>query len=166
MANPKKFRRLTRAEASRLGKSYGAKHQVDASLKRVTKATKTYTNRKAQELRTGRKREVFARERVEVRPLKSGGVAIEYKNLSKQNLMKLLKKYRKKIVLLKFHGQEGSRRAEYKGHDISTSDDDQWFTAHERINADELLDSDEFEQYLEDSDVSGTLKFSLIVYGT
>lgn len=92
MANPKKFRRLTRAEASRLGKSYGAKHQVDARIKRVTKATKTYTNRKAAELRTKTKREVYTKSRFETKHLQKGGTSRVYKNLSKADLMRRLKK--------------------------------------------------------------------------
>lgn len=159
-----KTRRLTRAEAKRLGVSWSAKRRVDAKLKTVTKRTKLYTDRQVAEAKHGKRREIVAGEKKEIRTLKAGGTATEFKNLTKPNLIKVLKKYRQKIVILKFHGAEGSRRSEYKGKDISTSDDEQWFTAHERINAEELLDPDIFNDYLEDSDVSGSLKYSVIVY--
>lgn len=165
MVNPKKFRRLTRAEASRLGKSYGAKHQVDASLKRVTKSTKTYTNRKAAELRTGAKREAYAKANVERRNLKSGGIATEFRNLTKQNLFKKLRKYRDHEVLLKFHAAPGAKFAEYKGKDITElyEDHELWFSGV-RVDAETLLDDEDFEKYLRHSDVAGALKYGLIVY--
>jgi hypothetical protein len=58
-----KFRRLTKAEAKRLGVSHAAKRRVDASLKRVTKSSKLYTDRQVAEINSGVKREVRAKQR-------------------------------------------------------------------------------------------------------
>lgn len=160
-----KFRRLTRAEAKRKGVSYSSKHQVAAHVKRVTKATKTYTNRKAAELRTGAKREAFAKANIERRNLKSGGIVTEFKNLTKQNLFKKLRKYRDHEVLLKFHAAPGAKFAEYKGRDITElrDEDELWFSGS-RVDADELLDDESFAKYLDHSDVAGALKYGLLVY--
>ena len=57
--SPKKFRRLTREEAERLRISYGAKRQVDASVKRVMPWTPIYTNRQATQARIGTTKEKY-----------------------------------------------------------------------------------------------------------
>lgn len=56
---PKKFRRLTRAEAALRGASYDAKRQVDASVKRVTSSTPIYTERQAVQIRLGTTKERY-----------------------------------------------------------------------------------------------------------
>lgn len=179
---PQSFRRLTKAEASRLGVSYSAKRQVSAGIKRgnVTKATRLYTNREAATIDLKRHngfatREKYAAGRVEVRILKKGGKATEYKGLSKAELMKRLKKSGNKPVLLKFGGgkKKGGRKFEvggggspsgatYKGDDVG---DDDWYSAFERIDADELLDKDNFNNFLEDSKIDGEpSQYGLVVY--
>jgi hypothetical protein len=95
MKSVSKFRRLTKAEAKRLGVSHTAKRRVDASLKRVTKSTKLYTDRQVAELRTGVKREAYTKSRFETRALKKGGHSRVYKNLSRADLMARLKKEKK-----------------------------------------------------------------------
>jgi hypothetical protein len=67
---PRKFRRLTRAEAAARGVSYSAKRQVAANVKHVTASTPLYSNRQAATATIRRKtgvstatRETYARER-------------------------------------------------------------------------------------------------------
>lgn len=62
--SPIKYRRLTKAEAARLGVSHKAKRRVDASIKRVTKTTKLYTDRQVAEAKLGSKKEVYTEYRV------------------------------------------------------------------------------------------------------
>jgi hypothetical protein len=59
---PTKFRRLTREEAAARGVSYGAKRQVDASVKRVTASTPLYTERQAVQMRLGTTKEKFTQD--------------------------------------------------------------------------------------------------------
>lgn len=54
-ARPAKFRKLTREEAANLGVSYTAKRRVDASLKRITKRTKLYTDREVAQVHISEK---------------------------------------------------------------------------------------------------------------
>lgn len=164
---PSDTRRLTRAEAKAVGVSYSAKRRVDKSVKKVTKRTKLFTDRQVATAKKGISREAFTKGNIEVRHLKKGGTATEYKNLTKPNLFKLLRKYRAYEVLLKFHGAPGAKFAEYKGNDITElhDEDDQWFSAPARIEAGTLLDDEEFQDFLEESGVSGSLKYGLIVYG-
>lgn len=55
---PKRFRRLTKAEAKARGVSYSAKRQVSADVKKVTARTPLFTNRQAAErkLRTSKEK--------------------------------------------------------------------------------------------------------------
>jgi hypothetical protein len=159
----KKFpetRRLTRNEAARLGVSYGAKRRVVIGV-RVTKRTRLYTDRQAFQAKIGTTKEKFSAARIEKRTLKKGGGVVEYKGLSKPQLMKRLRASRTKLVMVKFTGNQAGKGSKYKGKEI---DDEEWFSADSRIEADELLDPDTFEQFLEDNDVSGSPRFGLIVY--
>ena len=58
---PAATRRLTKEEAKRLGVSHGAKRYVDASIKRVTKRTTTWSQRQAIQARKGMTKEAFAK---------------------------------------------------------------------------------------------------------
>jgi hypothetical protein len=164
---PSETRRLTRAEASRLGVSYGAKRRVSKSVKHVTRKTVLYTDRQVAtaklRVKTGNKkatRENVSKANIEERSLKKGGRVIEFKKLNHSQLTKLLKKYRDKFVMLHFKG--GNSGAMYKGMDIST--EDTWHSGQERITARELLDPDNFADYLEGSNVEDIKTFGLIVY--
>jgi hypothetical protein len=164
---PSETRRLTKAEAHRLGVSHSAKRRVSKSVKHVTRKTVLYTDRQVAEarlrVRTGNKkitREAASKANIEQRTLKKGGKVIEFKKLDKAALFKLLRKYKDKLVLLHFKG--GNTGAMYKGKDIST--DDTWHSGQERITARELLDADNFADYLEGSDVEDIKTFGLIVY--
>lgn len=165
---PHNTRRLTRAEAKRLGVSYGAKRQVRTGVK-VTSATKLYTNRQVATAKIKAKtkgkfvtKEHFTKGRVEFRTIKaSGGVIVEYKDLTKPALFKKLRKHRYNDVMVKFSGSDGKRGAMYKGRDIGEED---WYSADARISADELLDEENWVMFLEDNEVSGDLRFGLIVY--
>jgi hypothetical protein len=164
---PSETRRLTRVEASRLGVSYGAKRRVNKSVKHVTSKTVLYTDRQVatEKLvrKTGNKkitREKASQANIEERSLKKGGRVIEFKKLDRSQLTKLLKKYRNKLVMLHFRG--GNSGAMYKGKDIST--EDTWHSGQERITARELLDPDNFADYLEGSNVDDIKTFGLIVY--
>jgi hypothetical protein len=164
---PAETRRLTRAEASRLGVSYSAKRRVNKSVKHVSRKTRLYTDREVATARvrvkTGDKkatRESASEANIEKRTLKKGGNVIEFKKLNKAALFKLLRKYKNNIVMLHFKG--GNTGAMYKGRDIST--EDTWHSGQERITARELLDPDNFADYLEGSDVEDIKTFGLIVY--
>jgi hypothetical protein len=164
---PSETRRLTRSEASRLGVSYGAKRRVNKSVKHVTHKTVLYTDRQVAEarlrVRTGDKkitREKAAKANTETRSLKKGGKVIEFKKLDKAALFKLLRKYRDKLVMLHFRG--GNSGAMYKGKDIST--EDTWHSGQERITARELLDPDNFADYMEGSNVDDIKTYGLVVY--
>jgi hypothetical protein len=56
------FRRLTKAEAAIQGVSYSAKRMVPVTIKKVTKRTKTFSNRQVAELKAGKKKEKITRE--------------------------------------------------------------------------------------------------------
>jgi uncharacterized protein (DUF2147 family) len=163
---PSETRRLTRAEASRLGVSYGAKRRVSKSVKHVTRKTVLYTDRQVAtaklRAKTGNKkatRESAHKANVETRTLKKGGEVIEYKNLTAQNLHKMLRKYRDKQVILHFKG--GGSAAMYDGKHLAAG---QWVSGADRIYARELLDPHNFDQYLEDSRIEEASAFGLIVY--
>lgn len=169
MKNPHEFRRLTRAEANRLGVSYSAKHQVAKNVKRVTSKTKTYTNRKAQELRTGEKRETFSAQRIEKVKLKNEKFGVtqstHYKGLSKQNLIRVLKKNQGKFVVILYRGVKGEIASD--GHYSGTGDEDdayQWFTGMGVARAKDLQTKHGFERYTELSKITGETSYGVIVY--
>jgi hypothetical protein len=164
---PSETRRLTRSEASRLGVSYGAKRRVSKSVKHVTRRTVLYTDRQVATAklvrRTGNKkitREKASKANIETRSLKKGGKVIEFKKLDAPALFKLLRKYRDKLVMLRFRG--GNSGAMYKGKDISS--EDTWHSGQERIIARELLEPDNFADYMEGSNLEDIKTFGLIVY--
>jgi hypothetical protein len=164
---PAETRRLTRAEASRLGVSYSAKRRVNKSVKHVSRKTRLYTDREVATARvrvkTGNKkatRESAAKANREERTLKKGGHVIEFKNLTSAQLFKTLRKYRDKVVIL--HFQSSGSASMYDGHTIAAGS---WVSGAERITARELLTEDGFDEYLEFSRVEGTIKnYGLIVY--
>jgi hypothetical protein len=164
---PSETRRLTRSEASRLGVSYGAKRRVSKSVKHVTRKTVLYTDRQVAtsklRVKTGNKkatRESAHKANVEERTLKnSGNKVIEFKNLDKANFHKMLRKYRDKVVMVHFKGGEAGQ--DYKGSRLGTG---QWVSGHERILARELLDSANFDDYMDGSGVDEIKTFGLIVY--
>jgi hypothetical protein len=55
-------RRLTKEELARLGFSPGSKRHVAAHIKRVTKRTKTWSERQAVQARKGMKKEAYTKE--------------------------------------------------------------------------------------------------------
>lgn len=86
---PTVTRRLTKAEAARLGISHKAKRRVDASLKRVTSKTKLYTDRDIAEAKLGRSKEAYTAFRIS-KPDKSG--AITYRNVKQSEHFRLAKR--------------------------------------------------------------------------
>lgn len=84
---PIKLRRLTKAEAKALGKSYGSKTRVDASVKRVTKSTKLYSDRQAAQLKLGKTKESYST----YRRHKNKYGAVTYRNVNKTEHFKLQK---------------------------------------------------------------------------
>lgn len=169
MTKSQKFRRLTRKEAKLRGVSYSSKHQVSADVKRVTKRTKTYTNRKAAELRTGEKRETFAASQIERVKLKSEKFGVNYsthyKGLSKQNLIRILKKNQGRYVVILYRGVKGEIASD--GHYSGDGDDDddyQWFTGMGVARATDLQTKHGFERYQELSKITGATSYGVIVY--
>lgn len=152
-----KFRRLTRDEAKRKGVSYTSKHMVDAKIKRVTKATKTYTNRKAAELRTKVKREVYTKSRFETKKLKLGGISRVYKNLSKPDLFKRLKKEHKDtdVVLYALGDRSGGNYEKTKGPVWSAIVN----TTVENVNG----EPDYFDRLLKRANVTHATKFAVVL---
>jgi hypothetical protein len=164
---PAQTRRLTRSEASRLGVSYSAKRRVDARIKHVTRKTKLYTDRQVAESNLARKkgvkkisREAARKTNVEERKLKRGGEVIEYKAIGKPQLMKLLRKYQDKVVII--HSYVTDLSGLY-GEKALTST--QWVSGP-RITARELLDKRQFERYMGEIHIeeSNIETFGLIVY--
>jgi hypothetical protein len=175
---PSKTRRLTRDEAERLGVKYSAKTRVREGAKRVSKRTPLYSDRQAhtasikakailaakspKELREARRitKEKYRNSRIERRKTKRGVDVTEFKNLSKADLMKRLKAAGNREVMLKFTGGPG-RKSSYKGREL---EQDEWFSAMARIDAEELLDPEQFDEFLELNDIDGEPRFGLIVY--
>lgn len=138
--------------------SYGAKRRVRIGVK-VTKKTVTYSDRQVAQKKLGTSKEKATKARMVPRnPLKSGKKVREWKNLSKPQLFKILRKYRDKEVFLTFTGGK-DMGAEYKGRDISS---EQTFSAATRIDAQELFDY--FDEYVEEQGITGKPKFGLTVY--
>jgi hypothetical protein len=166
---PAETRRLTRAEASRLGVSYSSKRRVNKSVPKgkATKRNRLYTDREVAEARIRKKtgdkkatRESASIANIEHRTLKkSGSGVIEFKKQSKAQLIKNLKKYRDKYVILHFRGN--TTGALYKGQDLGPTS---WVSAHSRITARELLNPDHFKDYVEDSYVENITEYGLVVY--
>lgn len=132
-----KTRRLTRAEADKLGVKYSAKHRVRADLTRVTKRSTLYSERQWIEARAGVSRETLSLERrSKTAPLMKSerySHSTHISNLSKKELSGVLKKQAKhKTVVLQLFGEparEGARYGENKPV---------WITAGQHF-ADELF---------------------------
>jgi hypothetical protein len=88
---PKKFRRLTRAEAARLGVKYSSKRQVDASLKRITKRSKTYSERFVYQHKFGITKEEHAL-KVKSKKFELKG-STHFNNLTEAQFKRLVHKY-------------------------------------------------------------------------
>lgn len=86
---PTKLRRLTKAEATRLGVSHKAKRRVDASLKTVSKRTKLYTDRDVAQSKLGTSKEKYTQYRTS-KPNKAG--AVTYRNVKQTEHFSLAKK--------------------------------------------------------------------------
>lgn len=172
-AIPVKTRRLTRAEAEKVGKKFSAKNRVAANVKRVTKATRIYTDREVAQFkisaRTGThvSKETLTQARMTVFHRKGGskrgpGDTLEFKNLSKAQLFKLLKKYKKFPVILKASGESRTggavnANAKYDGHDLG----DDWKSSDE-WDAEEVYEN--FDAVLEDSGFEDIENFGLVVF--
>jgi hypothetical protein len=109
-------------------------------------------------------REAHTATRIERSVTKKGQKITEYKNLTKAELIKALKKAGGRSVLLKFKGVPHAG-ALYRGRDISTLNDEHWVSGAGRISAEELLDEDNFADFVEMSGISGKPLYGLIVYG-
>jgi hypothetical protein len=157
MAKSPEFRRLTRDEARRKGVSYSSKHQVAKHIKRVTKRTKTYTNRKAAELRTKTKREAYTKSRFETKALKKGGVSRVYKNLSKADLFKRLKHERPdtEAILYAEGNRAGANYEKAKGKVWSSVS----LTTVSNINGEPSY----FDRLLKRANITDAKKFALIL---
>lgn len=168
-AIPVKTRRLTKAEAARLGISHKAKQRVAANVKRVTRSTPKYSDREVANFVLSAKRGVHTTKERETKfkfsrfKKKSGGETIEFKDLSKAQLFKKLKKYKDKPVRFKFGGGgpaggAGGGHAKYEDKDIG---DDDWYTSQE-YDAQQALDH--WDDVLADSEVEDVENFGLMVF--
>ncbi len=170
---PVKTRRLTRAEAARIGVSFKAKNRVSAAIPKgkATKRTARYTDREVENFRLSSilgkhtKKERVTQARISRFKTKAGSETLEFKNLSKAQLFKLLKKYKKEKVRFKFGGGTGGATgagnnlgAKYDGHDIG----DDWYTSHDAYEAEEAMEN--FDQVLEDSGVEDVKEFGLVIF--
>lgn len=147
---PAHTRRLTREEAGRLGVSYSAKRQVRVGVK-ITKRTRTYSDRQVAQRKIGRSKERYTRERVQVVTRKEGGTSRHFNNLHKAHLMKLLKRYRDRPVTLRMYGARHGRR-----YDGSPG-----WTSGPETDAETLLD--DFDAYLEETAVDEPSLYGLTV---
>lgn len=164
---PTQTRRIQKGE---YGYSPTAKRRVDLRVKRVTKATKTYSDRQVATAKivrtakaTGGKYETTVKGKKAFRPIrskehytrsrtpftretKSGGEQSTYGNLSKRDLSKLLRQNRNRRVVLIIHADRSGDRYRHKGavwtHGISQTD------------AESLLDEDSFDAYLRASSIT------------
>lgn len=170
-----KTRRLTKAEATRLGVSHKAKRRVSVEVKKVTRSTRLYTDREIATARirqriehhTGKRlkgivsREKYAILRKEYRTLKGqAGVVIEFKNLDIDQLFALIRKYRDHVGIVKFFGIEDS--VKYKNDVLGRH----WVSSP-RILLRGLLKRANWEDFKEDIGVAGVdeeMGFGLIVY--
>lgn len=177
---PVETRRLTRSEAAARGVSFTSKHRVASSVKRVTANTPTFTDRqwaqsrirerefsKAKTPKAKREarratKETYAKDRTEIRNLKSGGTAIEFMDLTKPQLFKKLRKYRKHPVMLKFEGVKLNSGGD--SGKPNANEEEQWFSASGRIDAEELLDPDNYDDFIVTEGAEESEQFGLVVY--
>jgi hypothetical protein len=155
-----KYRRLTRDEAARLGVSYGAKRQVAAGVKRVTKSTKLYSNREAHEAtikararanattpkerRAASKltKERYAERRTQSFFTKGGKEVKSYNDLSEKEFFRVLKRAGNKQVVPHFLAERNSQGGS------GTHGKPKW-SSGSRIEADEISDPDDLEDWLD-----------------
>jgi hypothetical protein len=154
-----KFRRLTRLEAKRLGVSYTAKRRVDASLKRITKSTKLYTDRQVAEARLGVKREARTKERIKEYIFKKGdGASTHYADLSRSDLSRVLNRLSPETVVLM--GVHGVKAGSMSGI-IET--DKAWSTLP-KMRAIELTKPGGFEHIMRRFRITNPDRYQIIVY--
>lgn len=161
---PRETRRLTRSEARRRGVSFSAKRRVRIGIK-VTSKTKLYTDRQVAEVKLKKKlgkrvtKEFFTKTRVHFRSIKAtGGVIVEYDNLTKPQLFKKLKKHSHNDVIIKFKARLDARKYVVSAEGIG------WRSADARAGAREILEH--WEMYLEDNEIeeSEIFAYGLVVY--
>lgn len=139
-----------------MGVSYSAKRQVRADIKRVTKATKLYSNRQAhteaiaRSTGTRQSKEKFRKSRYAVEKTMGGKTFYTYKNLSKAELMRALRKHRHMGVTLLMHADYGA------GGKSGSHGNVVWRYGHSETDADELLEPGVLEHYERRSNVQST----------
>ncbi len=106
---PKKTRRLTRAEAAKLGISYSAKRRVNANVKRVTSRTKTYTDRQVFQATHGATKEAVTATKFE----DLGKAGLQYKNLTRAQVGRVLKGRGHNKVQMMVFGKHSYSSARY-----------------------------------------------------
>lgn len=133
-------RRLTREEAARIGVSYGAKHRVRSSIKRVTKKTAHYAESKVIKSTYGMSKAERALEH-RTTTFATGGQGKKgskhIKGLSRSQLRGLIKKAAKdnKTVQIQANGFPKKSGARYSASDAT------WVTSA-MLFADEAVDDD------------------------
>jgi hypothetical protein len=154
-----KFRRLTRLEAKRLGVSYTAKRRVDASLKRVTKNTKLYTDRQVAEARLGVKREARTKERIREYIFKKGdGASTHYADLSRSDLSRVLNRLSHETIVLL--GVRSTKEGEYEP---APGTDKAWSTLP-KMRSVELTKPGGFEHIMHRFRVTNPDRYQIVVY--
>ena len=153
---PPHTRRLTRDEAQRLGVSHAAKRRVSTNVKNVTRSTKTYTDReahtakvRARELKTARTpaekakarkmtREAYTARRVRPYTTTKGKSGIAYRDLSKADFYKFLKRHKGQEIVPQFYAERQKYRVGQP----------QW-SQGTRVLAEEIGDDDDLDTALE-----------------
>ena len=110
---PPKLRKLTRDEAARLGVSYTSKRRVDASIKRVTKRTRLYTDRQVAEAKLGMTKAEYTaiNKHRTVRKIIHGKM-VHYTDLSEKQFFELLHKFHTNLVNPHFYIDDKTRYKE------------------------------------------------------
>jgi hypothetical protein len=132
---------------------------VPVDLKRVTKRTKTLSNRQVANARiariseaTGQKsrtKEAYTKSRKsEVRNTRTRGKHVTYNNLTHRELMRRLRQNRDRRVVLVIHAERSGANYKDKGP--------VWSHGLSQVEASDLLDPIDFQSYLHDSNITST----------
>jgi hypothetical protein len=101
---PERTRRLTRAEAEKLGVSYSAKRRVNADLKRITSKTVLYTDRQWQQARLGTTKEAYSKTRIH--DLSKGRK--QYVRLTYTQAKKIAKQYNSRTAQITYYVEKAN----------------------------------------------------------
>jgi DNA-binding CsgD family transcriptional regulator len=116
---PKNLRRLTKAEAEKLGIKHSSKHYVNADLKRITKKTKTFSQRQAVNAQLGTTKEKYTATR-----LKHEERSDRYMSPKERDIKRMIGRARGKRTMVSMFGTPNDIRFSYaqgENHWVSTA---------------------------------------------